>query len=111
MFHAESYIKLDSIANSILKEFDCLGYLVLFAARLLFHTSQSFFRAAYTFLCVLFARFKMAPIRDRGIRIAIDVSGNAYRLPSGTLILILGREEVHSRIVLEIREVERWKMT
>ena len=53
----------------------------------------------------------MAAIRDRGIRIAIDVSGNACRLISGKLILILDREEAHSLIVLEIREVERWKMT
>ena len=53
----------------------------------------------------------MAAIRDRGIRIAIDVSGNAYRLLGGKRILILDREEVHSLIVLETREVERWRMT
>ena len=53
----------------------------------------------------------MAATRDRGIRIAIDVSGNADRLLSGTSILILDREGVHSLIVLETREVEEWKMT
>ena len=53
----------------------------------------------------------MAATRDRGIRIAIDVSGNAYRLVSGTFILKLDREEVHSLIVLETREAERCKMT
>ena len=53
----------------------------------------------------------MAVTRDRGIRIAIDVSGNASRLLSGIFILILDREEVHSLIVLETREAEKWKMT
>lgn len=63
------------------------------------------------FLYNLVSKIKMAATRDRGIRIAIDVSCNEHRLLSNTLVLILNREEVHSPIALGTQEVERWKMT
>ena len=53
----------------------------------------------------------MAVTRDRGIRIAIDVSCIAHRLLSNAIILMLDREEVHSPIALETPGAEKWKMT
>ena len=52
----------------------------------------------------------MAATRERGIRIAIDVSCNAYRVLSNSIVLMLDREEVHSLIALETQGVEEWKM-
>lgn len=52
----------------------------------------------------------MAVTRDRGIRIAIDVSCSAHRLLSNNMVLMQDREEVHSPTALETQAVEKWKM-
>lgn len=52
----------------------------------------------------------MAVTRDRGIRIAIDVSFNAHRLLSKKMVLMQDREEALSPTALETQGVERWKM-
>ena len=53
----------------------------------------------------------MGSTRDRGIRIAIDVSCFAYQSRVHAIRLMPDSEEVHSQTALATQAAARWKMT